>query len=409
MSETTIYDEFLSSTIRRMKKSVIRELLKLVAKPEIISFAGGLPAPDTFPVKEIEEITRKILQEDGKRLLQYGPTEGDEELKKLLIERFMKQTGMKNLNNDNILIVSASQQALDIVSKVFLDPGDNILVERPSYIGGLSAFNSYKANMIGVSLEDDGLNIEELEETLKDIYEKRGQTIKFMYVIPDFQNPAGVTTSKEKREKILELAEKYDFLIIEDSPYRELRYSGEEQPSMFAMDGGKRVVALFTFSKIFCPGLRLGWIIAPKELIQKFIVAKQAMDLCTPPFNQAIAREYVKSGKIDKRIKENIALYTKKRDAMLAAMEKYFPKIENLHWTKPEGGLFLWVTLPEYMDSDKMFFKAVENNVAYVVGSAFYGESPAKNCFRMNFSYPSFEEIEEGVKRLAKVIENEIK
>lgn len=409
MKEKSIYDEFLSSTARRMKRSVIRELLKLTSKPEIISFAGGLPAADTFPVDEINKIISDLLKKEGKKILQYGSTDGDEELRQLLIDRFMKQTGMEGLTIGNILIVTASQQALDIVSKVFLDPGDNIIVERPSYIGGLSAFNSYKANMIGVTLEDDGMNIKELEETLKDIYDKRGQTIKFLYVIPDFQNPAGVTTSKEKREKILELAEKYDFLIIEDSPYRELRYAGEEQPQIFAMDGGKRVVSLFTFSKIFCPGLRLGWIIAPKELIQKFIVAKQSMDLCTPPFTQAIAREYVKSGKIEKRIEENIKLYAKKREAMLNAMEEYFPKVEELNWTKPEGGLFLWVTLPKYVNSDDMFFKAIDNNVAYVVGSAFYGENPEKNCFRMNFSYPTFEEIESGVKRLGEVIKNEIK
>ncbi|MCX8058787.1 MAG: PLP-dependent aminotransferase family protein [Spirochaetes bacterium] len=402
------YDEFFSSVSKIMKKSVIRELLKLTEKPEIISFAGGLPAPETFPVNDLIPIINKLIEREGAKILQYGATEGYGELRKLLTERISKQMKMP-LTVNNLLVVSASQQALDIVGKIFIDPGDKIITERPSYLGGLSAFNSYKANIIGVTLEDDGICIKELEETLDTLYNKRAERIKFFYTIPDFQNPAGVTTSLEKRKKIVELANKYDFLIIEDLPYRELRYEGVTLPTLYELDGGKRVISLYTFSKIFCPGLRLGWIVAPEEVINKVIIAKQAMDLCTPPFNQAIAAAYIKEGLLEERIRKNIEIYSKKRKFMLEILDKYLGGIEEVKWTKPEGGLFLWMTLPDYIDCDELFYKAIENNVAYVIGSAFYPEYPEKNHFRMNFSYPSFDQIEEGVKRLSKVIKDSIK
>lgn len=403
-----MFESHLSVAVGSMKRSVIRELLKLVEKPEIISFAGGLPAPTTFPVEELKEIVTSSLTKYGNIMLQYGSTEGDARLKKLLLKRFMEKTNVKNLNENNILIVSASQQALDMVGKLFIDRDDLIMVENPSYLGGLSAFRAYGAKMIGVDLEDDGINIEQFKDKLDKIY-STGKKIKFFYTIPDFQNPAGVCTSLEKRKIILELADKYDFMIIEDAPYKELRFENEDLPYLYELDPSGRVISLFTFSKIYCPGLRLGWIIAHPKVIDKLVVIKQAVDLCTAPFNQIITAEYMERGLLDGRIEKNIELYSKRKNLMLEAFEKYFPKGKGIKWTKPEGGLFLWVSLPENMNADELFYDVIKNNVAYVIGSAFYGDEPKYNSFRMNFSYPTEEKIEEGVRRLGEVLSKKIK
>ncbi|MEJ5272671.1 MAG: PLP-dependent aminotransferase family protein [Spirochaetota bacterium] len=403
-----MFESHLSVAVGSMKRSVIRELLKLVEKPEIISFAGGLPAPKTFPVEELKEIVTSSLTKYGNIMLQYGSTEGDARLKKLLLKRFMEKTTVKNLNENNILIVSASQQALDMVGKLFIDRDDLIMVENPSYLGGLSAFRAYGAKMIGVDLEDDGINIEQFKDKLDKIY-STGKKIKFFYTIPDFQNPAGVCTSLEKRKIILELADKYDFMIIEDAPYKELRYENEDLPYFYELDPSGRVISLFTFSKIYCPGLRLGWIIAHPKVIDKLVIIKQAVDLCTAPFNQIITAEYMERGLLDGRIEKNIELYSKRKNLMLEAFEKYFPKGKGIKWTKPEGGLFLWVSLPENMNADELFYDVIKNNVAYVIGSAFYGDEPKYNSFRMNFSYPTEEKIEEGVRRLGEVLSKKIK
>ncbi len=402
-----MFESHISTATRSMKRSVIRELLKLVEKPEIISFAGGLPAPNTFPVDELKEIVSSSLSKYGNIMLQYGATEGDARLKRLLLKRFMEKTTVKGLDEKNILIVSASQQALDMVGKLFIDRDDLIVVENPSYLGGLSAFRAYGAKMIGVDLEDDGINIEQFEEKINKIY-KSGKKIKFFYTIPDFQNPAGVCTSLEKRKKIIEIANKYDFMIIEDAPYKELRYEKQDLPYLYELDYSGRVIGLFTFSKIYCPGLRLGWIIAHSTVIDKLVIIKQAVDLCTAPFNQIITAEYMERGLLEDRISKNIQLYSKRRDLMLDAFDKYFPKNKGIKWTKPEGGLFLWVTLPEYANADELFYEVIKNNVAYVIGSAFYGDKPKYNSFRMNFSYPTEDKIEEGVKRLAEVLDKKL-
>ncbi|HNV43234.1 MAG TPA: PLP-dependent aminotransferase family protein [Exilispira sp.] len=400
-----MFEKSSSVAIGSMKRSVIRELLKLVEKPEIISFAGGLPAPTTFPVEELQEIVSTSLGKYGKTMLQYGSTEGDSRLRRLLLERFAKQTNIKGLDDKNIIIVSASQQALDMVGKLFIDRGDIVLVENPSYLGGLSAFNSYGAKMVGVDLEDDGINIEQFEQKIKEIYSS-GKKVKFFYTIPDFHNPAGVCYSLEKRKKILEIANKYQFIILEDAPYKELRYENEDLPYLYQLDSSGIVVTLFTFSKIYCPGLRLGWVIGHPKIIDKLVVIKQAVDLCTAPFNQIITAEYMERGFLDSRIEKNKQLYSKRKNIMLDAFEKYFPKGKGIKWTKPEGGLFLWVTLPEKINTEDLFFEAIKNNVAYVIGSAFYGDQPKFNSFRMNFSYPNEEDIIEGVKRLGKVLDN---
>ncbi len=399
-------ESLYSTNIAGMKKSVIRELLKLIQKPEIISFAGGLPSPETFPVKEIAELAKEVILRDGKWALQYGPTEGDPRLKDELI-KIAKRDSIE-VERDNILITSASQQGLDIVGKVFLNPNDPIIIGRPSYVGALGAFNSYSARFLGVELDNEGMRIDLLREKLKKM-RLEADLPKFIYVIPDFQNPAGVTMTLERRKTLLEVAREFQVIVIEDAPYRQLRYVGESIPSLYELDEGNGyVISLHTFSKILFPGLRLGWVFADKQIIDKFVIAKQAMDLCTSPFTQAITYEYCRRGLLEAHIKDNIVLYKKKRESMLNALDEFMPEHPDIRWTKPEGGLFLWVRLPSTMDADKIFYQAIEEKVAYVVGTGFYTDGGGKNAFRINFSYPSEEEIFEGVKRLAKVIKKNL-
>ncbi len=395
-------ERLLSHNAKSMRRSEIRELLKLTQQPDIISFAGGLPAPDTFPIETIKEMTVKVLDEMGRSALQYGPTEGIpmlvEELGKLMQEDGVQPEKTKK---ENILVTTASQQGLDLVGKVFIDEGDTIIIEDPSYVGALGAFRNYNAKMEMVTLDENGIRTDELEEKIKEV---GAENIKFIYVIPDFQNPSGVTLSLERRKELLDIASKYDLLIIEDSPYRMIRFRGDHLPSLYEMDNEGRVVALFTFSKILVPGFRLGWMAGPSVVIDKMVVAKQAMDLCTPPFNQYVTAYFLKEGKLGDVVKETIKLYEKKNKLMLDLLDKYMPKDKGVTWTKPDGGLFLWITLPDHIDTRELFKKAIEKKVAYVVGSAFYPNAEKVNSMRLNFSYPSFEDIEEGMKRLGEVI-----
>jgi len=399
-------DRLFSKNANNMKRSVIRELLKLTTQPNIISFAGGLPAPSTFPVEDLKDASARVFEKYSASALQYGATEGDVELKKEII-KFEEKEGNK-LTPDKLLIVSASQQALDLAAKVFLDPDDIVIVGRPTYVGAIGTFNSYRGKIIGIpfSPEDDGMDMDALRTTVNKA--GKGGKIKFIYVIPDFQNPSGICWSLQKREELLDIAYEFGLLIIEDSPYREIRFMGDPVPSIYSMDTEDQVICLKTFSKILVPGTRLGWVMAPETIISKFVMAKQAMDLCTNTLGQKMMAEYMKTGKLEQQIKNTIKLYGRKRECMLNAMDREMPKRPDITWTKPEGGLFLWLRLPEFINTDELFHKAVAENVAYVVGSAFYGEHPEMNAMRINFSYSSFEEIEEGVKRLAKVIKEEL-
>ncbi len=398
------YEKLFSKNAHGMKRSEIRELLKVTRKPDIISFAGGLPAPEVFPIDEIKEITVEVLEREGKTALQYGPTEGDRNLKEQLKEH-MKEEGI-DVDIDSILIISASQQGLDLISKVFLDRKDTVIVGEPTYVGGIQAFNSYGARMVPVPLDDEGMITEKLEETINFLKKDPTSTpIKFIYVIPDFQNPSGITMSEDRRKELIEIAEKYKLIIIEDTPYRQLRYSGESVTPIYTLDKYGRTISLFTFSKIFIPGFRLGWLIGPSEIVEKLVIAKQSTDLCTAPFTQAISAEFLKRGLLKKQISIIKEVYRRKRDLMLKYLDEYMPKLEGLKWTKPDGGLFLWVTLPEYMDARELFIRALDRKVAYVIGEAFHPQAKCKNAFRLNFSYPSEEHIKEGVIRLSKAIE----
>lgn len=390
---------YYSKNALNMKRSEIRELLKFTRKPDIISFAGGLPAPATFPVAELQDICAKVLQEKGAMALQYGTTEGEAPLREAIAGWMNREKAA--IKPENILVTAGSQQGLDMVAKVFIDPGDIIIVELPSYIGGLQAFTSYRAKMIGVPQDNDGMRMDKLEKLLGKLARKKKKP-KFIYVVPDFQNPSGVTMSLERRKKLLELAYQHGVPIVEDSPYRDLRFAGEPVPAIYALDVQEQVIALGTFSKIFCPGLRLAWIMAPAQWLDKMIIAKQGMDLCCPTFNQLVAAEYIGRGLLPKQVEQIRELYGRKREVMLKALKKHMPR--GVKWTKPEGGLFLWVKLPKNLSANELFPKAVEEKVAYVIGSAFHCDGKGQNTMRLNFSFPTEEQIEEGVRRLANVI-----
>jgi 2-aminoadipate transaminase len=394
---------FYSKNAQNMKRSEIRELLKVTRRPEMISFAGGLPASETFPVKELEEISGQLLREKGATALQYGPTEGETPLREELAKWLSHEKA--SIKAENILITTGSQQGLDIVSKVFLDPNDSVILELPSYIGGLQAFNSYRAKMIGVPQDNHGMRTDLLEKLLTRLA-KRNKKPKFIYVVPDFQNPSGVTMSLERRKALLQLAYKHEVPIVEDSPYRDLRFAGQTVPAIYSLDTENQVIVLGTFSKLLCPGLRLAWIIAPAEWMDKMIVAKQGMDLCSPSYTQLIVAEFLKRGLLQAQIDRIRKLYAEKREAMLAALRKYMPK--GVKWTEPEGGLFLWIQLPKRMSATELFPKAVENKVAYVIGSAFHCNGKGHNTMRLNFSYPSERQINEGIERLAKMIKENL-
>jgi len=390
----------LATVNRRTKGSIIRELLKLTNKPEIISFAGGLPAPQTFPSEQMAELAQRIIKENSKTALQYGPTEGLPELKEQILKLLCEEEGI-NAGPANILVTTASQQALDIVGRSFIDPSDPILVELPSYIGGLQVFNSYGAKLMGVKADDNGLLTADLDAKLSKLRQD-DEHYKFIYVVPDFQNPSGVTMSAHRRAELVKISERYDVFLVEDSPYRQIRFEGTAPQTLYKMNNTGNVISLFTFSKTLAPGLRLGFILADEAIIQKMAILKQSLDLCTSSLNQLLAAEFLKSGMFRQHVQGIKTLYKSKKDLMLQTLEREMP--EGVTWTKPEGGLFLWVRLPEHMNADELFYEAIKENVAYVVGSAFHCDGSGQNTMRLNFSYPSLEQIEEGIKRLAKVI-----
>ena len=394
-----------SVVARRMKKSIIRELLKPTENPEIISFAGGLPSPLSFPKEEIKDIAAYVIDKYGNSALQYGTTEGNS----LLINEIIKWKKLDGLDikPENIIITSASQQGLDMIARIFLDASDPIIVELPSYVGGLGAFGAAGAKMLGVKMDNDGIIVDDLRKALQHLKASE-EHYKFIYLVPDFQNPAGITLCEERRYEIVDLAKEYDTLVLEDSPYRELRFTGKSPKSLYEIDKSGNVVALNTFSKILVPGFRLGWIIANDQIIKKSVVAKQNLDLCTSNFTQSIAAEFMARGLLAPHIEKIKKQYSVKLNVMLDALQKYMPEHEELSWTRPEGGLFLWLTLPSYMNCEEMFPRAIEKKVAYIVGTAFHCNDDGHRHMRLNFSYPTEEQIDEGIKRLADLVKEEV-
>jgi len=375
-------------------KSFIREILKVTQDSNVISFAGGLPNPKLFPVKELADACLKVLQEDGENVLQYSTTEGYLPLREYIAERYFVKKGLQ-VNPDEILITNGSQQGLDLIGKVFLNKGDRIVIERPGYLGAIQAFGIYEPSYVPIPLLDDGIDIDLLEEALE------ANQIKLFHTVINFQNPSGVTYSRRKREQLAGIIKSHNTVLVEDNPYGELRFMGEDLPSMksYLPDG---TVVLGSFSKVVTPGLRLGWICAAADVMEKIVVAKQSSDLHSNYLSQRAVYQYLIDHDLDEHILNIREVYKKQRDSMVSMIEEHFP--EEIKCTKPEGGMFLWVRLPENISSLDLFKLATKENVAFVPGRAFYVDGGGENTLRLNFSNSDEEKIEEGIKRLAKVI-----
>ncbi|WP_291561922.1 MULTISPECIES: PLP-dependent aminotransferase family protein [unclassified Clostridium] len=382
--------------ISNIKASEIRELLKLSEQPEIISFAGGFPAPELFPKEKLAEVTSKVLTEQGEIALQYTTTEGYAPLRKIIVEERMAPAGVK-CDISNIMITNGSQQGLEFSAKLFINEGDIIICESPSYLGAINAFKAYNPKFIEIPMDKDGMVIEDLEKALKG-----HSNVKMIYTIPDFQNPSGITMSLERRKRIAELAAKYEIPVIEDSPYGELRFDGERLPSIKAFDEAGYVITLGTFSKTFCPGLRLGWIVASSEILKKYVLIKQGADLQCNTLCQISSAKFMEQYKLDDHIAKIIEVYKVRRDLMIDSIKKYFPK--DVKFTLPEGGLFTWVELRKDLDSSKIMEDALKEKVAYVPGASFFPNGGKNNFFRLNYSNMTNEKIIEGIKRLGKVL-----
>ncbi|TYQ14857.1 UNVERIFIED_CONTAM: 2-aminoadipate transaminase [Acetivibrio alkalicellulosi] len=385
--------KIFAKRIKDIKASEIRELLKITENHDIISFAGGLPAPELFPVEEIATITSKLILEEGKKALQYSTTEGYIPLRKKIAYRMNKIFNTK-VNEDEILITSGSQQALDIIGKVFLDEGDVVFCERPSYLGALNAFRGYGAKFSEIPTDNDGMIPEELEKTLASTFKR-----KLIYVIPDFQNPTGRTWSLERRKALLDIANKYQVMIVEDNPYGELRFDGEILPALKSLDTSNSVMYLGTFSKTFCPGMRIGWISVGEEVLEKCILVKQGADLHTSTINQMQLNMYLENYDLDTHIQRLKKVYKCRRDALIAAMSNELPL--SIKFNIPDGGLFTWLEMPDDMDSRVLLDICLKKGVAFVPGHSFYANTSIYNTFRINYSNMPEDRIVEGVKRIA--------
>jgi len=395
---------FLSERAKNTGRSAIREVLKFTKDSEVVSFAGGLPKPSTFPREGLAESASRQIRDNYQNSLQYGTTEGVVEFREEMID-WLSGFGME-LELENVISTNSSQQAIDLACKAFLDPGDVLYCGLPTYLGAVQSFSTFQSEQVGVPLEEDGMNLEVLEEKIVET-EKAGKTGKFIYVIPDFQNPAGVTMSREKRKRIVEIAEEHDLLIIEDTPYFGVRFSGEFKQPINTYDNSGRVITLASLSKILSSGMRLAVTAGPEELIKELVTMKQATDLCTSTMTQWIAADWLKENDLSEHLEELQGYYRENRNAMLEAMEDYFPESEDLSWTEPNGGLFIWVTLPESIDSQDLFEKALEANVAFVPGHNFYVNGGGRNTMRLSYSLLDPESIKEGIARLGKVLEKE--
>jgi 2-aminoadipate transaminase len=398
-------ETFFAKRTSLLKASEIRQLLKWVAEGGIISFGGGMPSPSTFPRQQIIEIITEGIREHGAKLLQYGTTQGLKELRSEL-KTFMDWRGISVPNIDNILVLSGSQQGLDLFGKVFINEGDVVLMELPTYLAAINAFRAYNPEFVGLKMDDDGIIMDSLESILK-VLQSEHKKLKFFYTVPTCQNPTGVTLSMERRKCLLELASEYDFLIIEDDPYSLVLYESIDVAPLKSMDAEGRVIHLSTFSKILSPGLRLGWVVADDRLIEKFVLAKQGMDLCTSPLLQYIAYGALERKVIHENLTKIRALYKTKRDKMLEALETYFPK--GCKWTTPIGGLFIFAWLPEKVNTKELIQDCIKKHkIAYVPGQSFFVDRSGTNTMRLNFSYPAIDEIEEGIKRLGQAIKERL-
>lgn len=392
-------EHLYSERAKAIKASEIREILKLTQQPEIISFAGGLPAPELFPVEAMKAVACKVLDENGREALQYSTTEGYAPLREKIAQRQMDM-GIQ-CDRDDILITSGSQQGLDFTGKIFINPGDYVLCESPSYLGAVNAFKAYQCAFKEVETDSDGMILEDLEKAIIET-----PNVKFIYVIPDFQNPSGRTWSRERRMGLLKIAVKYNLVIIEDNPYGELRFEGISIPSIKSFDTDGRVVYLGTFSKTFSPGIRIGWVCASPEILNKYILVKQSADLQTSSLAQRELSMFLDLYDFDAHIDAIRTVYKKRLQVMTDAMKRYFP--DSAIYEIPKGGLFVWVILPDHVDTRKILVKAIDNKVAFVPGGSFYPNGGRENAMRLNFSNMSEEKIVEGIERLGKILKEMI-
>lgn len=380
-----------------IKASEIRELLKLTEEPEIISFAGGLPAPELFPLKKINEVMSQVINEKGCIALQYASTDGYTPLRQIILNQRVKPAGIE-CGISNIMLTNGSQQGLEFSAKLFINKGDIIVCESPSYLGAINAFAAYQPKFIEIPMDEHGMVVDELETVLMNHHDE----IKMIYTIPDFQNPSGITMNIERRKRLAELAAKYEIMLIEDSPYGELRFEGEALPPIKSFDKSGFVVNLGTFSKTFCPGLRLGWIVADEEIIRKYILIKQGADLQCNTLSQVFAAEYMNKYNLDDHIAEIISVYKRRRDLMINSIKEHFPK--DIKYTYPVGGLFTWCELRSDLDAAEILQEALKEKVAFVPGSSFFPNGGKKNFFRLNYSNMNEERIVEGIERLGTVL-----
>jgi len=399
------YEKIFAERTRLMKASEIRQLLKWVSKGNVISFGGGMPDPKLFPKEEIAKITYQIISEQGEKALQYGPTEGIEIFRKEIFN-FMHKENIKVKDADHIIVTSGSQQGLDILGRILIDPGDVIIIELPTYLAAINAFKIYEPKLIGIPVDEEGIKTDILEKKVAELI-RNGEKIKFIYTIPTCQNPTGLSMSLDRRKHLLEIASKYDLLVVEDDPYSYFLYEPVKVTPLVTLDNEDRVLYVSTFSKILSPGLRLGWIAGEKQIIEKISIAKQSMDLCTSTLTQYIAAEALRQGVIERHIPKVREVYRKKRDTMLKALEEYMP--EGCRWARPIGGMFILAWTPEKIDTKKMLLKCIKKyKVAYVPGQSFYVDGSGTNTMRLNFTYPTVEQIDKGIQYLSEAIKEEL-
>jgi 2-aminoadipate transaminase len=397
------YARLFAARTKVMKSSAMRDLMAVTARPEVISLAGGLPDTSTFPPDTFAAIAQRIAAESCAKALQYGPTEGLDETK-ACIGQVMAAEGMRVAPED-LIVTTGGQQVIDLVTKTLIDPGDVVIAEGPTYPGAVPVFSAYQADVVQVDMDADGMRIDLLEETL-DRLERDGRRPKFIYTVPSFQNPAGVTMSQPRRRRLVEVAHERELLVLEDNPYGLLRYEGDPPPPLLSLDGGVYVMYLGTFSKILSPGIRLGWVVAPPPVLEKINLGKQAADLCTSTLSQLMVQAYFEESRWRDYVESLTEVYRARRDTMLDALADHFPR--QAEWTRPAGGLFIWVTLPDFIDTTDLLARALRDNVAFVPGEAAFLDGRGRNAMRLNFSGSDEDAIREGIRRIGEVVTEQV-
>ncbi len=397
------YAALFASRTKVMKSSAMRDLMAVTARPEVISLAGGLPDTSTFPPDTFAAVAQRIAAESCAKALQYGPTEGLDETRACIAE-VMAAEGMR-VDHEDLIVTTGGQQVIDLVTKTLIDPGDVVIAEAPTYPGAVPVFSSYEADVVQVDVDSDGMRIDLLEETL-DGLERDGRRPKFIYTVPSFQNPAGVTMSQARRQRLVELARERELLVLEDNPYGLLRYEGDAPTPLLSLDGGVYVMYLGTFSKILSPGIRLGWVVAPPPVLEKINLGKQAADLCTSTLSQLMVQAYFEESRWRDYVESLTEIYRARRDTMLDALAEHFPR--QAEWTRPAGGLFIWVTLPDFIDTTDLLARALRDNVAFVPGEAAFLDGRGRNAMRLNFSGSNEDAIREGIRRIGEVVTEQV-